>query len=259
MLSAQHLAVEGPHDQAVVLVGGHCPDDVVLVGELVVAETAVEEAVDALIGGHPEAVPAVDEDVADEVDAGEELSHLLMVAEVDAVLVGHDKAAAMQSSDGQSVAGSAPVGGCEQREAVASHAVDAVGGEGQEGGVRGQQGVDIAPGRQPYGFPFPLGDAEDACLQGDDHFARCRVEAELAVGCHLVQQAVCQHRRQSVLRHPAQAAVLLQAVFHQHIAVGQAAGIEVVEQPVALRVEGHGLHAVVVHAPLPEESQCPDL
>ena len=48
--------------------------------------------------------------------------------------------------------------------------------------------------------------------------------------------------------------MLFQAVFHEHIAIGQAAGIQVVQQPVTLGVEGQWLYIVVSYGPLAEEA-----
>ena len=56
----QHLAVQRSHHQMPVR-DGRCPDDIVPVQEASPGETTVVEAVEALIGGRPEAVPAVDE------------------------------------------------------------------------------------------------------------------------------------------------------------------------------------------------------
>ena len=104
-----------------------------------------------------------------------------------------------------------------------------------------------------------LPEQEDTFLHRGYHVARRSVKIELSVWCHLVEQRVGDHRLHSSLGHAAESAMLLQAVLQQHIAIGQAARVQVVQQPVTLRVEGHLLYVVIVHAPLPEEPQCPHL
>ena len=60
-----------------------------------------------------------------------------------------------------------------------------------------------------------------------------------------------------LLRHQAQSSMLLQAVLQQHIPIRQTSCVQVVQQPMSLRVKWHGFHTVVIHTPLTEESQCP--
>ena len=74
--------------------------------EAMIGETAVEETVSALVGGHPKAVPAVDEEVLDEVETtSQQVQASVGIEGVEAVGVGQKQLVAVRGAHKETVVG----------------------------------------------------------------------------------------------------------------------------------------------------------
>ena len=136
-----NLAVERAQDLLTVA-EGDCPRNVVAVRQAVVDEVAVEEAVGALVGGRPEAIPPVDKDAADEVEARGQLAHGLRggaVVEPNGVRIGEDELSLLVLAHRDAVVGGLEPVGADGSQAVCRDLVDPVSRYGEESATGADQ------------------------------------------------------------------------------------------------------------------------
>ena len=124
---------------------GRRADDIVPVKETMAGEIAVVEAVEALVGSRPEAVPAVDEDAPDKVEAVCELLQGDAVEAPDGMGIGDEDVSLAVPPDGKAQVGRIEMICQSEGKAVSVSAVDAVVRKGQKAASGADQREDAAP------------------------------------------------------------------------------------------------------------------
>ena len=231
----------------------HGSYNVVGVSQAMVGETAGEIAVEPLVGGCPQTIPSVHQQVFDEVKPCCYFLHVASVVLVERVLVGYDQTSVGQRPDNKSVAALAEVERGLHAQPPLADRMDAVGGESQQPVVGTQQAEDVVLGCQTYG-PILAYDVES--LWGR-HVEHCGVHVEPSIGSHEVEHRPSHLGHEAFGRKAAQTAVLLLLVFQQHKAFWQAPAVVVVEQPLSLWVYGNHFQTVKPRQPLPAEVEGP--
>ena len=93
----------------------HRLNNIVFVGQLVVDEVHIEELINALVGSHPQLVPAVYEETLDEIETSSQLSHRLSVVTIDGVGVGDEQLTLLGTAHVESIVGCFKVEGLQHR------------------------------------------------------------------------------------------------------------------------------------------------
>ena len=106
--------------------------DVIVIVKAIVGEVTIEEAVEPLIGGYPQAVPSVNEQCLDEVETARQLGYAGAVIAVDAMRIGYEHRPVLCGAYIEAIVSLPVVVGCTQHGTVAINGIDAVLSEGIE-------------------------------------------------------------------------------------------------------------------------------
>ena len=138
-----HLSVQRAHHQAVIAIHGERSHDIISVSELMIGKAVVEEAVEPLIGCHPQAIPPVDHHVFDKIDARRQFPQLIAIIFIERMRIGQNQLAVLQPAGDDAVVRSLEMEGGLQPETQGTDDIDAVAGKGQQLAVGAQQGKDV--------------------------------------------------------------------------------------------------------------------
>ena len=248
----EQSAVERAHDHAPLSIHTEGAHHVVRVVEAVVDKGGAKEQIGALIGGKPHTVPAVHQQVLDEIVAARELFHPAVVELVEAVFIGDVERSVPVGLGQQAIVGVAELMARQELQFLAFNGVDAVARQGIERAGAARKGIYVG---LVANFPVSVSAHHKQAVAGG-HIGRLVVDKEFAVGCESVEHLGAHQRFHALLGDLAQPAMCLFLVFHEYHRRGQGAAVEVVEQPVLCRVQLPLCALVAVDAPLAHKSQC---